>query len=80
MVGILPTTKQLIEKKRFNNLQKYNENNNKYLLTLIIIKIVFWFSMWNGRGKVVGNGVVVLVGEQLIRMPKTETIKMIGQH
>ena len=26
-------------------MHKYNENNNKYLLTLMQIKIVWWFSM-----------------------------------
>ena len=30
-------------------------------------------------GKLVGNLVVVLGGEHLIRMPKTEALKMIGQ-
>ena len=43
------------------------------------IKIVFFFSMEKGGGKVMGNGVVVLGYEHLIRIPKTEAFKMIGQ-
>ena len=59
----------------FNDLQKYNENNNKYLLTLMQIKIVFWFSIGKKRDWVVGNGVVVLGGKQLIRIPKLRRLR-----
>ena len=36
------------------------------------IKIVCWFLMGREGVKVVGNGVVVLGGDHLIRMPKLE--------
>ena len=55
---------------RFNCLQKNNENNNKYLVTLMQIKMVYWFSMGKEGDKLVGNGVVFLGGEHLINMPK----------
>ena len=55
---------------RFNSLQKYTKRNNKYLLTLMQIKIVRWFLMGEEGDKVVGNGVVVLGGEHLLTMPK----------
>ena len=42
-------------------------------------KIVWWFSMGEGRGKVVGNVVVVLGGQALNKDAKTEVLMMIGQ-
>ena len=60
---------------KFNDLQKCNENNNKYLLTLMQIKIVWWFSMGEDGGKVVVNGVVVLGVDHLIRMLKMRRLR-----
>ena len=60
---------------RFNYLKKWNENNNKELLTLMQIKIVYLFSMGEEGGKVVGNGVVVWGGERLIRMTKLRLLR-----
>ena len=59
---------------RFNDLQKYNENNKKntYLDAnqnfMLILNV-------EGGDKVVGNGVVVLKGEHLIRIPKLRRLR-----
>ena len=60
---------------RFNDLQKYIENNNKKLFTLMKIKIVCLYSIGKEGDKVVENGVVVLGGEHLTRMPKLRRLR-----